>query len=88
MFTRDQYVGDQAQKLRGVLSLRYPVERGIITNWDDMELIWHDVFYNWIRAPPEEHYFVFTEPPLNPKRNREKLAEVAELYTSVYTAQC
>jgi len=37
---RDTYVGDAAQAMRGVLSLRYPIEHGIVTDWDDMELVW------------------------------------------------
>ena len=28
---------------------RYPIEHGIVTNWDDMEKIWHHTFYN-VRA--------------------------------------
>ena len=36
---KDYYVGDEAVKKRGILCLRYPVERGIITNWDDMEKV-------------------------------------------------
>lgn len=72
----DCYVGEIAQVKRGILSLKYPIEHGIVTNWADMEKVWNHCFQNELRVAPEEHPVLLTEAPLNPKVNREKTGEV------------
>ena len=71
----DSFVGDNAQRMRGILCLQYPMEHGIITQWDNMEKIWDHTFEQ-LRVDPENQPILLTEPPMNPLANREKMTQV------------
>ena len=75
-YKKEFFVGADAEAKRGVLKLNYPIEHGVVNNWDDMEKIWGHVFTNELRVAPEEHNVMLTEAPMNPKENREKMAQI------------
>lgn len=72
---RDHYIGDEAQSMRGVLTLKYPLEHGIVLNWDDMESIW-TYTYDQLRVESQDFPVLLTEAPLNPKFNRERMLQI------------
>mmetsp|Transcript_4173 Transcript_4173/g.6179 ORF Transcript_4173/g.6179 Transcript_4173/m.6179 type:complete len:376 (-) Transcript_4173:79-1206(-) len=72
---KEPYVGEEAQKLAGVLKLNYPMKHGVIENADDMECIWTHM-YSKLQVQKDEHPVLITEAPLNPKKNREQMAEI------------
>ncbi|CDJ38972.1 actin, putative [Eimeria tenella] len=71
----DVFVGPKAEAMRGLLRLRYPMRHGIVEDWLDMETLWGFVFSN-LNVNSEEHPVLLTESALNPRRQREKAAEI------------
>jgi actin len=70
MGQRDSYVGDEAQSKRDILTLRYPLYGGEVTNWDDMEKLWHHTLYDELRVSPGECPVLISDAPFNPRSNR------------------
>ncbi|KAG9050255.1 Actin-2 [Tulasnella sp. UAMH 9824] len=86
----DVFIGKRAQEFRGLLKIKYPMEHGIVTDWDDMERIWNWIYTEELGTLSEEHPVLLTEAPLNPRQNRDIAAQiffdtfnVPALYTSV-----
>lgn len=50
----DVFIGRKAEEYRGLLKIRYPLEHGIVTDWDDMERIWQHVYSEELKTMSEE----------------------------------
>lgn len=86
----DLFIGKKAQELKGLLKINYPIEHGIVNDWDDMERIWNYIYQSELETASEEHPVLLTEAPLNPIHNRDQAAQiffetfnVPALFTSV-----
>merc|ERR1712159_300136 len=78
MGDKECFVGAEAQEKHGTLILKKPIEKGIITNWEDMEHVWHHTFFQELRVNPADDIgcVLLTEAPLNSKENRERTIQV------------
>lgn len=73
-------VGDEASELRSMLEVNYPMENGIVRNWDDMKHLWDYTFGpEKLNIDSRNCKILLTEPPMNPTKNREKIIEVGWL---------
>ena len=70
----DFFIGDEAD-VPGYAT-KYPIRHGIVEDWDLMERFWEQCIFKYLRAEPEDHFFLLTEPPLNTPENREYTAEI------------
>ena len=85
-----------------MLAAQYPLENGIVRNWEDIEHVWDYTFNEKLvrrasppaparlltrarfvvscvvvqRIDPSQCKLLLTEPPMNPKANREKLVQI------------
>lgn len=71
----DFYIGDEALDAPNY-TVKWPIRHGVVDDWDLMERFWEQTVFKYLRAEPEDHYFLLTEPPLNTPENREYTAEI------------
>lgn len=71
-------VGEEASALRSMLEVKYPMENGIVRNWEDMLHVYDYTFgRDKMNIDPHNSKILLTEPPMNPMKNREKMVEVS-----------
>uniref|UniRef100_A0A0K0EJ89 Actin-related protein 2 n=1 Tax=Strongyloides stercoralis TaxID=6248 RepID=A0A0K0EJ89_STRER len=74
---KDLMVGEECTELRQMLDCSYPMENGIVRNWEDMGHVWDYTFGpEKLDIDPSDCKLMLTEPALNPNSNREKMFEV------------
>ena len=82
-------VGDEASQLRSMLEVNYPMENGIVRNWEDMIHLYNYTFgKDKMNINTKDCRVLLTEPPMNPMKNREMMIEVTtdilHILTSVH----
>jgi actin-related protein 2 len=69
-------VGNEAEQYRNYLQLPQPMGRGIVENWEDMKHLWGYTFHEKLKVDPVGRKVLLTEPPMNPKVNRQRMCQV------------
>jgi len=69
------YVGEEAVLRRAEVALKRPIEHGIVTNWDDMERIWHHT-YNEAAGGSRGAPGAVTDSAYRLQLNREKMTQI------------
>ena len=70
-----EYFGKEAYKIKSICKLQSPIENDFEFNWDLIEKIWdHCIIQSGV--DPVEYKFMISEPPMNSKINREKIAQI------------
>ncbi|CAM9563305.1 unnamed protein product [Discosporangium mesarthrocarpum] len=72
----DFYMGTDALEHSTTHQISYPIRHGLIEDWDNMERMWQQCLFKYLRCEPENHHVMLTEPPLNTPENRECTAEI------------
>ena len=73
---KESIIGSEAEKKFGILDISYPIQGGVVVNWDEMERIWANTFYTELKIAPEEHNLLLSESPFNSRKDREKTLEM------------
>lgn len=72
---KDIMVGEDCAKHRAMLETSYPIENGIVKDWEGMRHVYDHTFYELMKIDPKNHKILLTEPPMNPLANQKKMLE-------------
>lgn len=48
---KEEMFGDEANPLRSLLDIKYPIEEGQVRDWPDFEKLWNYVFHTKMQLP-------------------------------------
>ena len=71
----DYIFGNEIEWMKKDLKIEYPINRGIIQDWDLMEKIWGHILYQ-LHSAPEKCNVMLTQPIVNPKDQAEKMIQI------------
>lgn len=72
---KDIMCGDECSPVMSQLDVKYPVEQGVVKDWDAMEHLYNYTFSQKLKIDPTESLILLTEAPRNPLENRMKFCE-------------
>nr|XP_006637939.1 PREDICTED: actin-like [Lepisosteus oculatus] len=70
---KDFYIGKEAWDKRDNLTIQYPVENGTVVSWDNMEMVWKNIYRSDLKCDSREMAVLMTECPGSPAAQREKM---------------
>ncbi|XP_015258599.1 PREDICTED: actin, cytoplasmic-like [Cyprinodon variegatus] len=70
------FVGNEAQKKRGILAVKYITDNNFETDWEELENLWIHAFNSLLQINPEEYPILMSENAMTPKVHREKKAQI------------
>lgn len=73
---KDLYIGREAMEKRDILELSHPIKYSVVQNWEEIDKIYHHIFFNQLLVDPNQSKVLVMEPPLNKRINREKITEL------------
>lgn len=80
---REIYAGEEVNAKRSVLTIKQPIQRRRVVDWESMEMLWNYTLYTELKIPPEDHAILLSEPPRNTKEARKKVISIMFDYFNV-----
>ncbi|XP_030633839.1 actin-like [Chanos chanos] len=73
---RDVYFGEEAWVNRDHMCVTHPLQRGKVESWEDLELVWKNVFESSLKFSPREKPVLLSEATTSHHLQRERMCRV------------